>query len=59
MMNKTKQICPLLVETMLSTPAFALMPAPRAEPDPFAGPAIGATKAGGECDGGDVCEACQ
>jgi hypothetical protein len=32
---------------------------PLAEPDPFAGPAIGAATKAGDCEGGEVCEACQ
>jgi hypothetical protein len=39
--------------------AEPLEPCPLAEPAPFEGPAIGATKAAGTCEGGDVCEACQ
>jgi hypothetical protein len=34
-------------------------PCPLEAPDPFAGPAIGATKAAGTCSEGDVCEAYQ
>jgi hypothetical protein len=45
--------------TCLFCDAAADDPCPLAEPDPFAGPAIGATKAAGTCSEGDVCEACQ
>ena len=46
-------------KTCLFCDAEPAEPCPLAEPDPFVGPAIGATKAGGTSEGGDVCEACQ
>jgi hypothetical protein len=34
-------------------------PCPLHEAPPFAGPAVGAVVAVGECSGGEVCESCQ
>jgi hypothetical protein len=39
--------------------AAALEPCPLEEPEPFTGPAIGASQARGEISGGEICESCQ